>query len=123
MNGSILMVITGTITQDPKPRVTKDNNVTNFTVAINRQTSNGERMARFINVAAWGKMGDVVLKNATKGEAIVIQAEWFDLDVYQNNAQMEVNATRITLLPNGRRSDPVDASNGNDSSQVDDIPF
>lgn len=119
MNGSLDMIITGTISTEPQLRQVGENTVCNFNLVVN-QGKGDKRKALFLRCAAWNGVGDVVASYAHKGDVIKINTEWLDLSVYNNSPQADITVTRVNLIPTGRR-DGVTA-NGNAPS-VDDIPF
>lgn len=73
MNKVILM---GRLTRDPEVRYTQTSNtlVASFTLAVNRRFSKPgeERQADFINVVAWGKLGEFCSKYYKKGQQVAI---------------------------------------------------
>lgn len=65
--------IIGNLTRDPESRTTQDGkNVTNFTVAVNRRKrdANGNNIADFFRISAWGAMGENCQKYLTKGKKV-----------------------------------------------------
>lgn len=73
MNKVILM---GRLTRDPEVRYTQTNNtlVASFSLAVNRRfTREGDaQTADFINIVAWGKLGENVAKYTGKGLRVLV---------------------------------------------------
>ena len=97
MNKVILM---GRLTRDPEVRYTQTNNtlVATFTLAVNRRfvRQGEERQADFINVVAWGKLGEFCSKYYKKGQQVAItgriQTRTWDDDQGQKHYVTEVVA-------------------------------
>ena len=67
------LAIIGNITADPQSRTTQDGkNVCNFNVAVNRRKkdANGNNIADFFRVSAWGAMGENCQKYLAKGRKV-----------------------------------------------------
>ena len=73
MNKVILM---GRLTRDPEVRYTQTSNtlVASFSLSVNRRfvRQGEERQADFINVVAWGKLGEFCSKYFKKGQQVAI---------------------------------------------------
>ena len=144
MNKVILM---GRLTRDPEVRYTQTNNtlVASFTLAVNRRfvRQGEERQADFINIVAWGKLGEFCSKYYKKGQQVAItgriQTRNWDDDQGQKHYVTEVVAEEA-YFAEGRRDGEgagnFDATFGampsanNDSgnsdfeiSSGDDLPF
>ena len=97
MNKVILM---GRLTRDPEVRYTQTSNtlVASFTLAINRRfvRQGEERQADFINIVAWGKLGEFCSKYYRKGQQVAvtgrIQTRTWDDDQGQKHYVTEVVA-------------------------------
>lgn len=97
MNKVILM---GRLTRDPEVRYTQTNNtlVATYTLAVNRRfvRQGEERQADFINVVAWGKLGEFCSKYYKKGQQVAItgriQTRTWDDDQGQKHYVTEVVA-------------------------------
>lgn len=67
------LAIVGNVTADPQTRTTQDGkNVCNFNVAVNRRKkdANGNNIADFFRVSAWGAMGENCMKYLSKGKKV-----------------------------------------------------
>jgi single-strand DNA-binding protein len=65
--------IIGNLTRDPESRTLQDGKtVCNFTVAVNRRKrdANGNNIADFFRVSAWGAMGENCQKYLVKGKKV-----------------------------------------------------
>lgn len=83
----------GRLTSDPTLRHTQSGTaVANFTLAIDRDRKNesGERETDFIPVVAWGKSGEFVANNFSKGQQVAVKGRiqirnWTDNDGNKRN--------------------------------------
>ncbi len=72
------MIIIGNLGKDPEMRYTPTGNpVTQFSVAVNRQYSNGQgelvKEITWFNVSAWGKRGEVCKQYLRKGSKVMVE--------------------------------------------------
>ena len=144
MNKVILM---GRLTRDPEVRYTQTSNtlVASFSLAVNRRfvRQGEERQADFINVVAWGKLGEFCSKYYKKGQQVSIigriQTRTWDDEQGQKHYVTEVVAEEA-YFAEGRRdatasgedfgasfgADPMANANNNSEFEVssgDDLPF
>lgn len=99
------LTIIGNLTADPQVRTTSnDKNVCNFTVAVNRRqkNENGENVADFFRVAAWGKLGDTCMKWLRKGKKVCVVGQ-VSVHSYEGTdgnprASLEVFANDVEFL-------------------------
>ena len=76
--------IQGRLVRDPEKRKTNSGKtVTSFTIAVDRNFSNGE--ADFFDCVSWDKQGDFVANHFSKGKAIIVSGrlqkrKWEDKD-------------------------------------------
>ncbi len=142
MNKVILM---GRLTRDPEVRYTQTTNtlVASFTLAVNRRfvRQGEERQADFINIVAWGKLGEFCSKYYKKGQQVAItgriQTRNWDDEQGQKHYVTEVVAEEAHFAEGRRDSENTnnfDATFGamptaNDTnsdfeiSSGDDLPF
>ena len=100
MNKVILM---GRLTRDPEVRYTQTSNtlVASFSLAVNRRfvRQGEERQADFINVVAWGKLGEFCSKYYKKGQQVAItgrlQTRTWDDEQGQKHYVTEVVADEV----------------------------
>ena len=119
MNKVILM---GRLTRDPEVRYTQTSNtlVASFSLAVNRRFARQgeERQADFINVVAWGKLGEFCSKYYKKGQQVAItgriQTRNWDDDQGQKHYVTEVVAEEA-YFAEGKR-DASDSSNNFDAT-------
>ncbi len=141
MNKVILM---GRLTRDPEVRYTQTSNtlVASFSLAVNRRfvRQGEERQADFINVVAWGKLGEFCSKYYKKGQQVAItgriQTRTWDDEQGQKRYVTEVVAEEA-YFAEGRKDASGDgnfdatfgampsANSGSDFevSSGDDLPF
>lgn len=108
------LTIIGNLTRDPEARTTKGgDNVTTFTVAVNR--SSGADEADFFRVSAWGNMGENCAKYLAKGRKVAVIGS-VHADAYTDKdgnpaASLEVSAARVEFLS------PVTSNNEDSKTQ------
>ena len=142
MNRVILM---GRLTRDPEVRYTQTSNtlVASFSLAVNRRfvRQGEERQADFINIVAWGKLGEFCSKYFKKGQQVGIigriQTRTWDDDQGQKHYVTEVVAEEAYFADSKREAGDSSASfdatfgamptagSGSDFevSSGDDLPF
>ena len=142
MNKVILM---GRLTRDPEVRYTQTNNtlVATFSLAVNRRfvRQGEERQADFINIVAWGKLGEFYSKYYKKGQPVAttgrIQTRTWDDDQGQKHYVTEVVAEEAYFADSKRDSDSTSTNfdatfgampnaGGNSDFEIssgDDLPF
>lgn len=80
------IVVMGRLTRNPELRYTNSGTpVASFTLAVDRdfKSEKGERGVDFIDIVSWGKSGEFVAKNFTKGQQAVVDGrlqirDWTD---------------------------------------------
>ena len=142
MNKVILM---GRLTRDPEVRYTQTSNtlVASFSLAVNRRfvRQGEERQADFINVVAWGKLGEFCSKYYKKGQQVAItgriQTRTWDDDQGVKHYITEVVAEEAYFADSKREGEmgagafentfgsTMPGSMGSDfeTSSADDLPF
>lgn len=69
-----VVALQGRLTADPELKhTTNDIPVVSFTVAVDRNYSQGEKKADFIRVKAWRSTAEFIEKYFTKGQMIVVE--------------------------------------------------
>lgn len=100
----------GNLTRDPELRqIPSGQSVCSFSLALNRsyKDSNGEwqEATDFIDVVAWGPLGERVSQYLSKGRRCLVQGRLqsrsWDQDG-QKRSKVEVNASDVTFLDNPR---------------------
>ncbi|MCH5157462.1 MAG: single-stranded DNA-binding protein [Clostridiales bacterium] len=118
----------GRLTADPKQGQTPGNKVyTRFALAVNRYNSED---ADFINIIAWEKTAEVIIKYAAKGRQIAVTGH-IQTGTYEKNGEkrptFDVVAENVELLGaviNADRAHPKDASIDDlEETDDDDMPF
>ena len=116
MNKVILM---GRLTRDPEVRYTQTSNtlVASFSLAVNRRfvRQGEERQADFINIVAWGKLGEFCSKYFKKGQQVGIigriQTRTWDDDQGQKHYVTEVIAEEAYFADSKRDGADVGGAN------------
>lgn len=112
----------GRLTRDPEVRYTQTSNtlVASFSLAVNRRfvRQGEERQADFINVVAWGKLGEFCSKYYKKGQQVAItgriQTRIWDDEQGQKHYVTEVVAEEA-YFAEGRR-DSAEGSSSFDAT-------
>jgi len=97
-------ILIGHIGNDPSERKTKNGEtVTNFTVATTEYYSSTSRIVEWHNVVAFGRVGDYVLRNVHKGDAVYVEGcmrtqKWTDRKSGEKMKSFKIHANRITKL-------------------------
>ena len=115
MNKVILM---GRLTRDPEVRYTQTNNtlVATFSLAVNRRfvRQGEERQADFINIVAWGKLGEFCSKYYKKGQQVAItgriQTRTWDDEQGQKHYVTEVVAEEAYFADSKKDSEGTSAN-------------
>ena len=115
MNKVILM---GRLTRDPEVRYTQTSNtlVASFSLAVNRRFARQgeERQADFINIVAWGKLGEFCSKYFKKGQQVAItgriQTRTWDDDQGQKHYVTEVVAEEAYFADSRRDGETSSSS-------------
>ena len=93
------LTIIGNLTRDPETREVKSgDNVTTFTVAVNRNQEDAD----FFRVSVWGNMGDNCAKYLEKGKKVAVVGS-VSAHAYEDKdgnpaASLEVSAVRVEFL-------------------------
>jgi len=105
------VVLMGNLTRDPELRSTPSGqNVCSFSLALNRSWKGADGSQQeatdYVDVTAWGPMGENVAKFVTKGRPVLVsgrlQSRAWEQDG-QKRSKVEVVATDVTFL--GGRGD------------------
>lgn len=99
------LFVIGNLTKDPESRTTANGkNVTNFTVAVNRRQkdANGNNVADFFKIAAWGELGKSCQQYLVKGRKVAVVGP-VSVSTYQaqdgsTRANLDVLAQEVEFL-------------------------
>ena len=100
------VILMGNLTRDPELRQTPNGqNVCSFSLALNRSfkgsDGNWQEATDFIDVVAWGPLGERVAQYLTKGRPCLVngrlQSRAWEQDG-QKRSKVEVNAQDVTFL-------------------------
>lgn len=115
------VVLMGNLTRDPDLRqIPSGQSVCTFSLALNRsykgQDGTWQEATDYIDVVAWGPLGERVAQYLTKGRPVLVsgrlQSRQWEQDG-QKRSKVEVNATDVTFL--GGRGEGNDSPAGNDA--------
>lgn len=129
-----VLTIAGNLTRDPESRQVGDKTVCNFTVAVNRRQrdKDGNTVADFFRVSAWGKVGESCQKYLTKGRKVGVTGS---VSVHAYIAQdgtakgsLEVFAQDVEFLSSGNSGEqtqtaPTEQAGGFTAVETDELPF
>ena len=117
------VVLTGRLVRDPERRVTSNQtSVASFSIAVDDQSqgANRERNTLFLDVSAFGKTADNIIKFKHKGDMVAVVGRLVE-DKYTRRSdnveirKIKVLADRVEFISSGKR----DAS---DSGYTSDAP-
>lgn len=131
--------IIGNLTRDPESRQVGDKTVCNFTVAVNRRQKDkdGNNVADFFRISAWGKMGENCQKYLNKGRKVGVTGS---VSVHpflgqdgSPKASLEVFASEVEFLNSGNGGEqsqsaqvadaPATDPSGGTPVDTDELPF
>jgi len=118
------LTIAGRIGSDAVSRATKGDNVTNFSVAVDRPFRKDDGPL-WIKVSLWGTRGEKLEQYLTKGKVVSVSGE-MDLNTYHSTKNDEdvtevvLNANQVTLLGGGEKQDrePGDETEEEDAADT-----
>lgn len=147
------VILMGNLTRDPELRQTPNGtSVTSFSLALNRSykgaDGNWQEATDFIDVVAWGPLGERVAQYLSKGRPCLVNGRlqsrsWDDKESGAKRSKVEVVAQDVTFLggaggegggngggasapadkPAGKKDDVVIEDIGDEPINLDDIPF
>lgn len=91
------IIVTGNLTKDPEVRETAaGEKVCNFSVAVQRNftNENGERGVDYLNVVAWNKLAETVMKYCKKGDKVGVAGR-IQIRSWQDREGVKKYATEI----------------------------
>lgn len=112
------VILMGNLTRDPELRTTPNGqSVCSFSLALNRSYKGGDgewkEMTDFIDIVAWGPLGERVAQYLTKGRPALVsgrlQSRRWEQDG-QKRSKVEVVANDVTFLGGPSTAAPADDS-------------
>ena len=99
----IALTFTGNVTREPDIKTVQGKTVCNFAVAVEPARKNERAETKYINVGAWGKLGEICGQCVRKGSKVGVTAKDFSFSTWQgkdgqSKAQMQVNADDVEFL-------------------------
>lgn len=98
------VILMGNLVENPELKMTPSStSVTNFRIAVGRRfAKEGEQSADFINIVCWRQTAEFVVKNFTKGRAILVCGQlqsrsWTDKDG-KSRSTVEVVADEVSFV-------------------------
>lgn len=134
------VILVGRITRDPELRKAGNNDVVNFTLALDRNYtgSNGERETDFINCVVFNKQAENLSKYIKKGSLLGVEGsirtrnyeyegqKRTATEIFCNNVSfLDSRSSRDNTSSNERsyNEDPFSGMNMNSNENDDDLPF
>ncbi|CAN5194093.1 hypothetical protein BH09PAT3_BH09PAT3_5270 [soil metagenome] len=120
------VILMGNLTRDPELRQTPNGqNVCSFSLALNRSfkgaDGNWQEATDYIDVVAWGPLGERVAQYLSKGRPCLIngrlQSRSWEQDG-QKRSKVEVNAQDVTFLGGGEGGSTGGNGGGSSSSSA-----
>lgn len=124
--------IIGHVGGDPERRQVGDSQVANFSVAVtdkwtDKSTGELRESVTWYRCNVWGKAVDTIMKYVLKGNAIMcegnVSARAYLTDSGEARASLELKVYSFTFLGSGNSTNGQASNNGNQSQDIDDIPF
>ena len=78
MNDLSRYTCTGRLTRDPEAKTINGTALASFSLAVDRSVKKGdtwENDADFFDFEAWGKLAEIVVKYASKGQSVTVDSE------------------------------------------------
>ena len=124
MGTAINISIIGYVGKDPETKTVGEQQVTSFSIAVNRKTGD-KKATLWIRVNCWNKLSEIASEYVHKGSMVQVNGEWLRPSGYIGNdgkpqVSLDMDATRLTLL------DRLENSTGDTPSadtEGGDIPF
>jgi len=96
------VILYGNLTRDPEMKNIGTTNVTNFSIAINRQTRAGQETT-YVEISSFGKTAENIAKYFQKGKPILIEGrlkmdEWQDKQTGQKRTKLKVIAEKFEFV-------------------------
>ena len=124
------VILMGNLTRDPELRtIPNGQSVCSFSLALNRsykgQDGNWQEATDYIDVVAWGPLGERVAQYLGKGRPCLVngrlQSRSWEQDG-QKRSKVEVNAQDVTFLGGRGEGDGGQGYSGGDSSPSSSVP-
>lgn len=84
----------GNLTRDPELRPVGQSSVASFSIAVGWKSKEKEGV-EFINISAWGKLGEIVAQYAKKGTKVFVQGS-MKTEKYTGKDGTEKQSVKIT---------------------------
>lgn len=113
-----LFIPVGRLTADPVTSQSGNGRSrTTFSLAVDTgvKDANDQKITNFLNVTAWGKLGEIAQNNLHKGDAVSVTGK-FCARPYeskkdgQTKVSLDLNVTDIDFLPGGKKQAQGDAA-------------
>ena len=122
------IILIGNLTKDPELRATQaGKSVCAFSIAVNRKTASGEKVADFFRINAWGKLGENCARYLKKGgkAAVVgeLRASTYEDKHGKTRVSLDVFAEQVEFLTQAADTKPETDDYGFSSINTDDCPF
>lgn len=123
------VILIGRLTRDPELRYTPSGKpVANFILAVDRPFKNqqGEKETDFIRHVVWGKLGETVTKNLTKGRLVAtegrLQIGSYEAQDGSKRQSVDIVCENVRFLDYAKKDQNNDIP-GDDIPDDSDFPF
>lgn len=133
------LTVVGNLGSDPELRHTGNNQVCNFSLAVNtgRRVNGAEPKPMWLRAVVWGKQGEVCKKYLSKGQKVALagtldERHWTNDKTGETGRSLEITVNHVTFLSprrEGREAEeapehaPAPRAQHRDVNADDDIPF
>ena len=120
-----LFIPVGRLTADPTTTQSANGRSrTTFSLAVDTgvKDASDQKITNFLNVTAWGKLGELAQNNLHKGDAVSVTGK-FCARPYeskkdgQTKVSLDLNVTDIDFLPGGKKQTQETASQADPAAQ------
>lgn len=115
----------GNIVRDPELRPVGQTSVANFTIAVGWKGKDKEGV-EWVNVNAWGKLGEIVAQYATKGTKVFVQGRMKTEKYTKDGIEKQITkieADKVEFLSKAGSQQESQAESPQEYATDDNIPF
>lgn len=115
----------GNIVRDPELRPVGQSSVANFTIAVGWKSKDKEGV-EWVNVNAWGKLGEIVAQYAVKGTKVFVQGRMKTEKYTKDGVEKQVTkieADKVEFLSKAGSSNETQQESPSEYATDENIPF
>ena len=119
------VTLVGRLVKDPEVRATTNNQVCNFTLAVDRFKK--DQGADFLDCSAWGKLSEICGKYLNKGSLVLVSGR-LSTNIYENKdgvkiKQVKIMVAEMKMLGSKKKEDPNSINPHNLPDDDSEVPF